>query len=206
MGNSMGPLLIIFGYLIGAFPTGYLMGILWGRDLRKEGYRKISASNVHKVLNIWVAIPVAIIDLLKGFIPVYIGKVLGVELIYLEIAGVASIVGHNYPVYLRFKGGGRGIATASGMLLCLLPKEFLIGAVLFLSLTLIMGSSPIPTIITFIFLPILAVIFKEPLSIILTLVFIFIFIMITRVIAGYKEIKEASEKKKVFLRRLLYDR
>jgi len=202
----MGIVFVIFGYLSGSFPTGYLIGKLFGKDVRKEGYQKISASNVHKVVSIWAALPVGVIDFLKGFLPVCIGKMVGIELVYLEITGIASVIGHNWPLYLGFKGGGRGIATTFGMLVVLIPKISLLGGFLFLLLSLVIGSSPIPTIITFAGLPLISYLFKKPGSIILTLVFIFILLMFTRIAAGIPEIKRSKNPAKVFLRRLIYDR
>jgi acyl phosphate:glycerol-3-phosphate acyltransferase len=116
-------LLIVAAYLIGAFPTSYLAGrVARGVDLRTLGSGNLGATNTFRVLGARVAAPVMVIDMAKGFIPAWFFPLWdgsaagGWALAY----GAAAIVGHVFPVYLRFRGG-KGVATAGGVFLALSP-------------------------------------------------------------------------------------
>lgn len=110
-------------YLWGAVPASYLAG-QWSRgiDLRRHGSGNLGATNTFRVLGAKVAAPVMVFDILKGFLPVFLftrwDEPAGWQwgLAY----GAAAIVGHVYPVYMRFKGG-KGVATAAGVFLALAP-------------------------------------------------------------------------------------
>lgn len=114
-------LAIPVAYLIGALPTGYLVGRAWrGVDIRKYGSGGTGFTNVMRTLGKPAAVVVLAIDVAKGVIPVVIaGLATDVEIIR-AVAGSAAVIGHVYPVYTRFEGG-RGVATAFGALLILSP-------------------------------------------------------------------------------------
>ena len=111
---------VVASYLLGATPTAYLAGRLArGIDLRQHGSKNLGATNVYRVLGWRWAIPVALVDIAKGAIPVALfgrwaagGPWLAVGL------GVAAVLGHVFSPYMRFKGG-KGVATALGVLLAL---------------------------------------------------------------------------------------
>lgn len=119
----MSPLLWIgASYLLGATPTSYIAGRLArGIDLREHGSKNLGATNVYRLLGWAYAIPVAIIDILKGVVPVAVfGRWAGGP-DWLPVAlGAAAVLGHVYSPYVRFKGG-KGVATAAGMFLALAP-------------------------------------------------------------------------------------
>lgn len=114
-------------YLVGATPTAYIAGRLArGIDLREHGSRNLGATNVYRVLGWRWAIPVALIDVAKGAVPVALfarwtngGPWLAVAM------GVATVVGHVFSPYMRFQGG-KGVATALGVFLALAPLAVLI--------------------------------------------------------------------------------
>ena len=104
--------IIVFGYLLGSVPFGLLLGKLCGVDVRKYGSGKTGATNVFRVLGAKAGIPALIADVGKGVTPVLIARFTlgpGGEV----AAALAAVVGHNWPVYLRFRGG-RGAATSLG--------------------------------------------------------------------------------------------
>jgi glycerol-3-phosphate acyltransferase PlsY len=104
--------IIVFGYLLGSVPFGLLLGKLCGVDVRKYGSGKTGATNVFRVLGAKAGIPAFIADVGKGAVPVLIARFTlgpGGEV----AAALAAVVGHNWPVYLRFRGG-RGAATSLG--------------------------------------------------------------------------------------------
>ena len=134
--------LSLLGYLFGSFPAGYVAGRLAGIDIRTVGSGNIGATNVLRVLGKKWGYAVFFIDALKGFAAVRVGLLLiqfwpeakpfSVQLTILT--GVMCIIGHNFPVWLRFKGG-KGVATSAGVLFGLLPAAvpivFLIWIIVF---------------------------------------------------------------------------
>ncbi len=120
-------LLIAAAYLMGSIPFGLLAGKLKGVDIRDHGSGNIGATNVFRICGKGWGITVLLLDLLKGLGPVLLAKELypeNAELAHI-FAGVAAIVGHNFPVWLKFKGG-KGIATSAGVLVALLPWALLV--------------------------------------------------------------------------------
>lgn len=121
----VGPL--VGSYLVGAIPTSYLAGkLLRGIDLREHGSKNLGATNVYRVLGAKVAVPVGLFDVFKGAVPVLWLAPLGPEWSSFPlICGVAAILGHVFSVFVRFKGG-KGVATAGGVVIALAPVAILI--------------------------------------------------------------------------------
>ena len=120
------PLAVAAGYLIGAVPTSYLAGRLAkGIDLREHGSKNLGATNVYRLLGWGWAIPVALLDVLKGAVPVAVIAPLVGGPSWVPVAcGLAAVLGHVFSPYVRFKGG-KGVATAAGMFLALAPLAVL---------------------------------------------------------------------------------
>ena len=142
-------LILLVGYLLGSFPTGYLVGRSRGVDIRQHGSGNIGATNVVRVLGKCPGFFVFACDALKGWLAVTVGVLLARAAMGQTapppaalltnpdphpwtqagvLAGIACILGHNFPVWLRFKGG-KGIATTAGVLLGLMPLAVLVGAI-----------------------------------------------------------------------------
>jgi acyl phosphate:glycerol-3-phosphate acyltransferase len=123
----------LLGYLLGSIPAGYLAGRIGGIDIRNSGSGNIGATNVVRVLGKRYGYPVFAIDFAKGLIAVLVAiavarhadlaerlvQALGVT------AGVCSVIGHAFPIWLRFKGG-KGVATSVGVIFGLMPVAALI--------------------------------------------------------------------------------
>ena len=113
---------IVISYLAGSIPTAFLAGKARGVDLRAHGSGNLGATNVARVLGTPTGVAVFVIDLLKGFLPVWIlpryVESMNPEL-WAVIFGAAAILGHVKPIFLGGKGGGKGVATASGVFLAL---------------------------------------------------------------------------------------
>lgn len=119
-------LLFIISYLIGSIPNGLVVGkLVGGVDLRQFGSKNIGATNAFRVLGPWPALAVFLTDAAKGVAGVYLGQYLiGTPLAQLA-GGIAAIAGHNWSVFLGFKGG-RGVATGLGVIAVLSPKVTLV--------------------------------------------------------------------------------
>ena len=112
---------IICAYLIGSFPTAYLAGRLRkGVDIREVGSRNVGAMNVFYKVGFVAGLIVLAIDIGKGIAAVALARWLGVPLIAQLFAGLAAVIGHSFPVFLKFRGG-RGGATCIGILVFLMP-------------------------------------------------------------------------------------
>jgi acyl phosphate:glycerol-3-phosphate acyltransferase len=114
-------LVVVASYLIGAIPTGYLVARAWrGIDIRDYGSGTIGATNVLRTMGKGPFILVLIADALKGYIPTlvtwYVFQDEGLKTAHaLQVAaGIAAVIGHDFPVYIRFRGG-RGVATSFGV-------------------------------------------------------------------------------------------
>jgi len=110
-------LIVIFAYLLGSISTAIITCKLMGLpDPRSEGSENPGATNVLKIGGKKAAIITLVGDLLKGFIPVLAGVMLGADELMLSLIAVAAFLGHLYPVFFGFKGG-KGVATAFGVIL-----------------------------------------------------------------------------------------
>ena len=115
-------LFVLLSYLWGAIPASWVAGKLRGVDLRQHGSGNLGATNTFRVLGAKVAAPVMVFDILKGLLPVVLfTRWDGTEDWRWGLAyGAAAIVGHVFPIYMRFKGG-KGVATSAGVFLALAP-------------------------------------------------------------------------------------
>ena len=113
---------LLASYLLGAIPTSYLAARAFrGIDLREHGSRNLGATNLYRVLGWRFALPVGLFDAAKGLIPVLVfaPRVSSSELFAL-VCGLMAVLGHVFSVFVRFRGG-KGVATAAGVMLGLTP-------------------------------------------------------------------------------------
>lgn len=120
-------LFALIAYLVGAFPTSYLMGRLRGIDLRDHGSGNLGGTNAYRVMGAAAGVPVVFVDVLKGFVPAcYFPMWDGTATRNLALVyGIAAIAGHVWSVFVRFKGG-KGVATGAGVLVALAPTAALV--------------------------------------------------------------------------------
>ncbi len=117
-------------YLAGAVPFGLVVGrALRGLDIREHGSRNLGATNAWRVLGPRIGVLVLLLDAGKGLVPVLAARALAGEAAAFA-AGAAAILGHVFPIYLRFRGG-KGVATSAGVLAALAPVETAVAAVAF---------------------------------------------------------------------------
>lgn len=107
---------ILLGYLIGSISPSYVLGkLLKGIDIREHGDGNAGGTNAYHVLGLKAAAITVIFDLSKGLISMAIASALGASPIFIYLAGLAAILGHVFPFYLKFRGG-KGIGTSIGIL------------------------------------------------------------------------------------------
>lgn len=127
-------LLVVLGYLAGSVPTSFWVGrAAYGVDLRREGSGNLGATNTFRVLGWRAAIPVVVVDVTKGWLPVWLfPRIDAPEALWSwSLAyGAAAILGHVFSVWVRFRGG-KGVATSAGVFLGLAPWAVLVGLLVF---------------------------------------------------------------------------
>ncbi len=121
----------LLAFLIGSIPTGLLIAKTKGIDLRKVGSGNIGATNVLRAVGKEAALFTLLGDIAKGVAPVAIGKFLGFGVFDAGILGISAILGHNFSLFLKFKGG-KGVATSIGVLLAFSPHVALLTITLWL--------------------------------------------------------------------------
>ncbi len=121
-------LAIIAGYLIGSIPFSYILPRwLRGIDIRKSGTRNVGAANVYLCCGLLPCLMAVALDVGKGAVAVAIAKGLALPEAVVVVAGLAAVIGHIRPIFLRFIGG-KGVATTCGVLVNLVPQELFIAA------------------------------------------------------------------------------
>jgi glycerol-3-phosphate acyltransferase PlsY len=170
---------VVLGYLIGSIPSAYIIGRSMGKiDMRREGDGRISASAVHKRLGVVPFVLVVIMDVGEGASAVLIAQLLTDSLIVVLIAGFMAVVGHNWSVFLKFKGG-LGATTMYGALVALAWWQVLLAAAIAFALFLIIRKSGLSTAVLIIILSIILFIQKSPL-ILVVYSFILILLMVLK--------------------------
>lgn len=144
-------------YLLGAIPTSYLAArVLRGIDLRKVGSGNLGATNLYRTLGARFAIPVGLFDMAKGAIPVMVLAPLASSSRYFAmLCGIVAVAGHVFSVFVRFRGG-KGVATASGVMLGLTPWAVLVSLVIWLLVVRITGYVSLGSMIAALALPVAA--------------------------------------------------
>ena len=158
-------LLCVLSYLIGSIPTAFLVGRVCKVDIRKYGSGNVGATNVFRVLGKkWGSFTLAF-DILKGFAPVFwiapriVSLNLSPSLVSIQlIAGVFTIAGHTWPVWLQFKGG-KGVATSCGVFLGIFPKAVFVTLLIWIAVLLISRFVSLASIVAGILFPFCLLIF-----------------------------------------------
>jgi glycerol-3-phosphate acyltransferase PlsY len=146
---------IAIGYLLGSIPCAYITGrLVKGVDIRQVGGGNMGALNVAREIGLLPGLTVLIADIGKGSLAVLIANWLGLPLIWIFIAGFAAVVGHNWPIFLRFKGG-KGAATSIGVLFALTPGEFAISLAIMVAVIIITSNVRLAIVVGLAFLPLI---------------------------------------------------
>jgi glycerol-3-phosphate acyltransferase PlsY len=144
---------IVVGYLLGSFPSGYVVGRLRGIDVRQWGSGSLGGTNVLRSAGPWAAILAVLGDVAKGVLAVFVARTLVSSPSAEVLAGLAAILGHDFTIFLKFSGG-RGVATTLGALGALFLPASIILALLALSVVVVsryasLGSLTIATLLPF---------------------------------------------------------
>jgi glycerol-3-phosphate acyltransferase PlsY len=187
--------LIVFGYLLGSVPFGLIFSkVLYRTDIRKHGSGNIGATNVYRTLGPIAGILVLSADVLKALIPVLAAKYLLASDPNLlptvsVLTGLAAIMGHSYPIFLGFSGG-KGMATAAGLVIALWPWVALILFIIWITMLAVFRYSSLASITLAVSLPIfVSMLYPKTEYIVLSLIAAVVLVFrhrtnISRLIAG----------------------
>jgi glycerol-3-phosphate acyltransferase PlsY len=157
---------IVIAYLLGSIPFAFIIGKLSGLDVRQVGDRNVGTFNVFRHIGMVAGIATLVADVGKGVLAIVVAKLLSMNELVIFGAGMAAVIGHNWPVFLRFRGG-RGLAVVIGALLALLPIEMLIAAAISLVVLYATRNTIWFGVAMFIPMILLSVLFRERLSLIM---------------------------------------
>ncbi|HBQ25410.1 MAG TPA: acyl-phosphate glycerol 3-phosphate acyltransferase [Syntrophomonas sp.] len=154
-------LVVILCYLIGSIPFSYISAqVLAKTDVRSRGSGNVGATNVYRTAGVWPGLLAFIGDLLKGAVAAWLGLAMGGPVLVI-ICSLAAIIGHCYPLFLKFRGG-KAAATAGGVVLFLMPKVGLILLLLFITTVVLTRYVSLASLIVAISLPFVAYLFHYP--------------------------------------------
>jgi len=202
---------LLGAYLLGSVPAAYLAA-KWSRgiDIRQYGSGNVGATNLLGLTSKWIAIVVIIFDLVKGGVVVWAAQLIGLDITQQVAVGLAAIIGHNWPVFLRFNGG-RGILTTLGVIFILVPwlaPIVLVIAFSFalyhqLALGVLLGTISAPVAVWF-FSQLLGVADKLPIA--LGFLAIFLIAVLRRLTAPRTSLTVSVPLRQLLVNRLLFDR
>jgi len=205
-------LLLLGSYLLGSVPAAYLAA-KWSRgiDIRLYGSGNIGATNLLGLTARWIAIVVIIFDLGKGMATVWVAELTGLDVAQQVAVGLAAIIGHNWPVFLRFSGG-RGLLATLGVAFFLplinglVPWEFIgfwaFAAIFFFTI----HNVPLGTGTGVAAMPLISWGLGEPLPITLGFLTMFLILVIRRLTAPKTSLTASVSPRQLLLNRLLFDR
>jgi glycerol-3-phosphate acyltransferase PlsY len=204
--NTIWALLIIGAYLLGSIPLSYLVGRSRGIDLRKHGTRQVGGGNLWRTTSKKLGLTVGMWDFFKGMLMVLVAWRLNLDAGQQLSVGLGVVVGHNWPVFLRFHGG-RGIATSMGIII-ILPfindispwpsVAFFAAAIITVIFT---RRSPVPILVGMLMLPVFSAIFREDLLVTMDFVAMTLIVIVKRLTA-----QPAIEARNIGMGRLLWNR
>ena len=160
---------VLFGYLLGSCPWGYwLVRAVKHEDIRKIGSGNIGATNVWRLYGRRLGAPVVVLDVLKGFIPAFVAmQFVSPPHLAGIAAGGAAMLGHWRPLFLGFAKGGKTVATCGGVFFGVAVWVALSAGVVWLTVFLLLRYASVASIVAGISLPVFAVIYGYPTSVVL---------------------------------------
>ncbi len=191
---------IVIAYLLGSIPFAYIISRLRKDvDIRDVGGGNVGALNTYRQIGPLWGLSVLAADILKGVLAVFVARWLGIPLAWVCAAGFAAVVGHNWPVFLKFRGG-KGAATVIGVLVALTPAEAVIGGVTAIALIGV-TRNPRLSLGALVLVPLLNWLFHRELTYILFALGLLVFIGLRTLVSLAGELKNAATRKNLIIDR-----
>jgi glycerol-3-phosphate acyltransferase PlsY len=173
---------VALSYLSGSIPFAAIAGKLRGVDLRKHGSGNLGATNVFRVLGWKIGVLVFVADALKGALPVlYLPpRLMGAHdpIVWAIACGIAAIVGHVRPIFLKLRKGGKGVATAAGVFFALAPIPMAVTFAVFVAVVFATGYVSLGSMMSAVVLPTILLVTlgpRSPLFVVSTVIALFVF-------------------------------
>jgi acyl phosphate:glycerol-3-phosphate acyltransferase len=206
-------LLLIAGYLLGSIPLSYLSGRSRGVNLKKQGTHQVGAGNLWRTTSRTLGFFVGAYDFLKGMLMAYIANLAGLEPALQLFVGIAVILGHNWPVFLKFHGG-RGIATALGLIIIMPGINYSVITIwpmivffgLGIAVLFIAHRTPVPVLFALIAMAVASAIAREPVLLTIAYASLVVVVIIKRLTAQPNKDIAKGTMGRVYLNRFLFDR
>ncbi|KAA1040288.1 glycerol-3-phosphate 1-O-acyltransferase PlsY [Macrococcus equipercicus] len=185
-------LMFLLAYLIGCLPSGLIIGkVFYNKDIRQSGSGNLGTTNTFRVLGKKAGIIVMILDIFKGFIVVFLPLLFNHE-VHGVIIGLFAILGHVYPVFLKFRGG-KAVATSAGVIMGVNPILFVAVTITFIIVLYLFKFVSLASIIASIVNFILSIVFMD--WILIVIAFVIMLIVIIRHRSNIKRIINKEEPK-----------
>ena len=186
---------ITIGYMSGSIPTGYLLGRLKGIDLSQTGSGSTGATNVLRNLGYGYALITLIVDILKGFIPVFFAFSFQNNNLIVVLVAIACVIGHSKPVFLKFQSGGKSSATGLGILIAICPQAALITFIIWAIVVITFRYSSLGSIIAVPLAPIWIYLFHKPMIYVYLTIFASVYIVLIRHRGNIRRLLKGTEPK-----------
>jgi glycerol-3-phosphate acyltransferase PlsY len=187
----MEAVITIISYLIGSIPTGFILGKAAGVDVRSVGSGNIGATNVARVMGKGHGLLTLIADVVKGLLPALVARQMAFSDAAVAVVGAAAFLGHLFPVFLKFRGG-KGVATAFGVLLALAPQAMWVPLVAFIAAVVVSRRVSLGSICAAVAAPLALWFFSYPMPLTALAAFLAAFV-IARHHANIKRLLAGSE-------------
>jgi glycerol-3-phosphate acyltransferase PlsY len=205
-------LLLVATYVVASVPVSFLLAKgFYGIDLRKCGSGNIGVSNLAKATSYWTAAPAVVFDMAKGAVPVWVAHLLGMGVLEQAGVGLVAVIGHNWPLFLRFNGG-RGVMTTLAVTLALplvngyFPWEIVAFLVLTAILLRLVHSTPIAVEAAIAATPLVSWLSGKPLAMTLSFLAMFLLLVSRRLLAPRTVESAGVSRTELLFNRLFLDR
>lgn len=198
--------LIAFAYLVGSVPTSYIAGRwLKGIDLRRHGSGTVSGTSVYYHVSRPAVVVVGVLDIAKVWLPTWLGLRWGLGLGPALVAGLAAMIGHNWPIYLGFHGG-RGHSSILGIMLAVFPWAFP-WLLAFMAVGRALGQTALLSLVGIATLPLLVALAGQPAQVTWASIATLVITIAKRLEANRRPLPaQSTERRRVLLRRFFFDR
>ena len=184
----------VLAYLIGSFPSGYLFfRASENKDIRDFGSHATGATNVLRLKGWRYALPVAFVDILKGFLPAFLSLKIFSDPVLAVICASLAVLGHCFPVYIGFRGG-KGVATAAGAMFSIALKPALLSLAVFIATVALTRFVSLGSILAALVFPLFMLLFKMPAELI-ALSLPILFIILVRHAENVRRLVGGKERK-----------
>jgi len=180
---------LLIGAALGSIPFGYIVGRLKGVDIRHHGSGNIGFTNVQRTIGWAWALPVLLLDIVKGLIPTAFAHVLG---LVPALVGIGAILGHVFCPWLGFKGG-KGVATTVGVAAFLCPRSLLAGLGVYVVVLAVTGFISVSSLTFAVALPALTAIFYRNGTLLLAFALGVALVIIVRHVSNIRRLAAGTE-------------